>query len=66
MAPSTLTVPAAVRSRLLAGLTRNVFVLGATSFFTDVGSDLETYGRTCGGRVGDESRIGGQCQEEFG
>jgi hypothetical protein len=34
--------------------------------FTDVGSELETYGRTCGGRVGDETRIGGQCEEEFG
>jgi hypothetical protein len=33
---------------------------------TSPGSDLETYGRTCGGRVGDETRPGGQCETEFG
>jgi hypothetical protein len=33
---------------------------------TSPGSDLETYGRTCGGRIGDETRRGGQCEAEFG
>jgi hypothetical protein len=33
---------------------------------TDFGSELETYGRTCGGRVGDATRPGGNCADEFG
>jgi hypothetical protein len=35
-------------------------------YVTEIGSDLETYGRTCGGRVGDETRGGDQCESEFG
>jgi hypothetical protein len=33
---------------------------------TEVGSDLEAYGRSCGGLDTSSSRPGGNCEEEFG